>query len=189
MLNPDRVSLRCQNGHQYIYELTESSEVECQHNSCNLKINSSRVLRGDHPYIIWVSQDFETVTNSVKTITVIPLTSQTTFLGLPTTYPINPTSKNNLKKKSYVLVHQIITIDINCLKKANGDWLERIGQLGKDDKEATEKRLKFYLNLSNKPDDDWFKQNASPELLVKIFDYLPDEDKEKSISTLLDKIS
>lgn len=189
MLNPYRVSLRCHNGHQYIYELTEPSEVECKHESCGLTINSSRVLRGNHPYVIWVSEDFEAVTKSLKTITVIPLTSQTTFSGLPTTYPLNPNSKNNLEKKSYVLVHQIITIDINCLKKSNGDWLERIGQLGKDDKEAIEKRLNFYLNLSNIPDDDWLKQNASPELLVKIFDYLPDEDKEKSISTLLDKIS
>ena len=30
MVNPSRVSLSCRNGHQYLYDLPEPSEVECK---------------------------------------------------------------------------------------------------------------------------------------------------------------
>lgn len=56
-------------------------------------------------------------------------------MGLPTTYPIKPTTQNGLHKHSYALIHQIITIDVNCLKEKDGKWKERIGQLTKKDKE------------------------------------------------------
>lgn len=189
MLNPYRVSLQCRNGHTYIYELTEPGEVECKKDSCNLIINSNRVLRGNHPYIIWVNPQFQDDSNYVKTFTVIPLTSQATFVGLSTTYPINKTTNNGLNVKSYALIHQILTIDGNCLKDKNGDWLKRIGQLHKNDKQQIEKRLKYYLNLNNEPDEDWFKKNASPELLEKVFDNLSKENKEKSLEYLLNKLS
>jgi len=56
-INPYRVSLRCKLGHVHIYNLDEPGEVECQ--SCKENINSSRVFRGTHPYIIWTSDQFQ----------------------------------------------------------------------------------------------------------------------------------
>ncbi|MBD2513343.1 type II toxin-antitoxin system PemK/MazF family toxin, partial [Nostoc muscorum FACHB-395] len=113
-INPYRVSLRCKLGHVHIYNLDEPGEVECQ--TCTENINSSRVFRGIHPYIIWTSDQFQDESGYIATFCVIPLTSQGTFNGLPTTYPINSTSRNGLDKSSYALVHQICTVDANCFK-------------------------------------------------------------------------
>ena len=189
MIDPYRVSLRCKTGHTHIYDLTEPGEVECQTASCSLTINSSHVFRGAHPHIIWTSEEFETETNySVKTFITIPLTSKMTFAGLPTTYPMVNNSKNGLTDKSYALVHQICTVDGNCFKKPNGDWLERMGQLQIKDKDKIEERLKYSLGLSNEPTDDWFQQNASPELLKKIYGYIPNPFKIKALEDLIDGV-
>ncbi len=188
MINPYRVSLRCKMGHIHLYDLIEPGEVECQTNSCSLVINSSHVFRGAHPHIIWTSDEFETETNhSVKTFTTIPLTSKTTFTGLSTTYPIVSNSKNGLSAKSYALVNQISTIDSNCFKKADGSWLERMGQLESRDKTEIDQRLKFSLQLSSTITDDWLR-NMTPELFKKAYGHLPDDLKMKALEDLIDGV-
>jgi hypothetical protein len=57
-INPYRVSLTCRSRHTYFYNLTEPGEVQCQYSSCSEIVNSSRILRGEHPYIIWESDQF-----------------------------------------------------------------------------------------------------------------------------------
>ncbi len=185
-INPYRVSLRCKLGHVHIYNLNEPGEVECQ--TCTENINSSRVFRGIHPYIIWTSDQFQDESGYIATFSVIPLTSQATFNGLPTTYPINSTSRNGLDKSSYALVHQICTVDANCFKDSSANWLERIGQLDKADREAVEERLKYFLNIQENASEDWFAQNASPELLKKVFDYLPEHTKDLAIEELINNL-
>ena len=186
-INPYRVSLRCKLGHVHIYNLDEPGEVECQ--TCKENINSSRVFRGTHPYIIWTSDQFQDESGYIATFSVIPLTSQTTFHGLPTTYPINRTARNGLDKNSYVLVHQICTVDANSFKDSSENWLNRIGQLDKPDKEAIEERLKYFLNIQDNPSEDWFAQNASPEIVKKVFDYLSEEDKSSVIEELINNLN
>jgi mRNA interferase MazF len=188
LVNPNRVSLRCKKGHSHIYDLNEPGNIECKTVNCSLEINSSRVLRGEHPYIIWTGDRFQDESQYLQTFTVIPLTSQETYKGLPTVYPINSTSRNNLAKNSLALVHQICTVDANCFKDSQGNWFDRIGQLDKADKEAIEERLKYFLNLEDNPSDDWLMKNASVELLQKVFGYLPDETKSSAIETLINDI-
>lgn len=186
-INPYRVSLRCKLGHTHIYTLDEPGEISCKTVSCTQVINSSRVFRGEHPYIIWTSDKFADDLNYVDTFTVIPLTSSTRERdkGLPTAYPINPTSKNGLDQQSFALIHQICTVDANCFK-ARENWLKRIGQIERFDKEAIEERLKYFLNLQENPSDDWFAKNASPELFKKVFNYLPEDSKQSVIEELID---
>jgi mRNA-degrading endonuclease toxin of MazEF toxin-antitoxin module len=152
-------------------------------------INSSRVFRGKHPYIVWTSDEFQDESTYIQTLTLIPLTSQETSKGLPTVYPINSTTTNGLDKNSFALVHQICTVDANCFKDSQGDWLKRVGQLNQADKEAIEERLKYFLNLGDNPGEDWFIKNASPELLQKVFNHLPDETtKSMAIEKLIDDL-
>ncbi|MDB9311693.1 type II toxin-antitoxin system PemK/MazF family toxin [Spirulina sp. CS-785/01] len=185
-INPYRVSLRCRSGHQYFYDLSEPRELTCQHSGCNLVINSSRVFWGDHPYIIWENNKFQDEENYIETFTAIPLTSKTTYAGLSTAYPITKTARNGLEKTSYALVHQICTVDGTCFKDSQGDWLVRIGQLSKDDKLKIEETLIYYLNINREPTEDWFRENASPKLLKKVFDLLPEDDREGDLKNLLD---
>lgn len=185
-INPYRVSLRCRSGHQYSYDLVEPGELMCKHPGCSLEINSSRVWRGYHPYIIWENDEFQDKERYIQTFTAIPLTSKTTYTGLSTVYPITKTKQNGLDKTSYALVHQICPIDGNCFKDSQGDWLDRIGQLSKDDKTEIEETLVYYFNLNHEPKEDWFRENASPELLKKVFGFLPNDDKERGLSDLLD---
>ncbi len=84
-INPYRVSLRCRVGHTHIYDLDEPGEVQCQTISCTENINSSRVFRGTHPYVVWTGDEFQDESGYIATFSVIPLTSQTTSNGLPTT--------------------------------------------------------------------------------------------------------
>ena len=188
MINPYRVFLKCRSGHQHIYNLDEPKEIECKTDSCSLVINSSRVFRGTHPYIIWTNDRFNDEFDYIQTFTVIPLTSQTTSLGLPTTYPITNTARNGLDKKSYALVHQICTVDGNCFKDVSGNWQNRCGQLEANDKSGIENRLKYFLGFDNTPDDDWFRNNAAPELIQMIFNYLPNEKKQETMEILLDDL-
>ena len=186
-INPYRVSLSCHFRHIHIYELNEPGEVECK--TCKDTINSSRVLRGEHPHIIWTSDEFQDKSGYIATFSAIPLTSQTTYTGLITTYPINPTQKNGLDKKSYALVHQPCTVDANCFKDLAGNWLERKGQLEKADKDAIDERLKFYLGLTDNPSGDWWAKNASIELLKKVYYFLPNKDiKSQAIEELINDL-
>ncbi|MHC5917929.1 MAG: type II toxin-antitoxin system PemK/MazF family toxin, partial [Nostoc sp.] len=66
--------------------------------------------------------------------------------------------------------------------------LDRIGQLDKPDKDAVEERLKYFLNIQENPSEDWFAQNASPELLKKVFDYLPENTKNLVIEELINNL-
>jgi mRNA interferase MazF len=182
-INPYRLSLSCKLGHTHIYNLNEPSEISCKTTSCTQIINSSRLFRGEHPYIIWTHDDFEDGYNYIKTFTAIPLTSSTRERdkGLPTAYPINATSRNGLDRQSFALVHYICTVDASCFKDTKGDWLGRIGQVDKSDKEAIEERLKYFLNIQENPSDDWFTNNASPELLKKVFNYLSEDIKQSAL--------
>jgi mRNA-degrading endonuclease toxin of MazEF toxin-antitoxin module len=188
LINPYRLSLRCRRGHQYFYDLEAPGELTCKRSGCNLLINSSRVLRGEHPYLIWTSDQFQDEENYIQTFTAIPLTSQTTFAGLSTTYPITKTKQNGLEKTSYALVHQICTVDGNCFKDSQGNWLVRMGQLSKDDKEEIEETLIYYLNINTDPNEDWLRDNASPELVKQIFGFLQEEQKESNLNDLLDEM-
>jgi mRNA interferase MazF len=189
-INPYRLSLRCKLGHYHIYHLDKPGEIYCKTNFCMQIINSSRVFRGEHPYIIWTCDKFQDDSNYIDTFTLIPLTSskQERDKGLPTAYPINATVRNGLDKQSFALVHQICTVDANCFKDAKGDWLNRIGQIDKPDKEAIEERLKYFLNIQENPSDDWFVKNASPELLKKVFDNLSEDSKKSAIEALIDHL-
>ncbi|MCY7331871.1 MAG: type II toxin-antitoxin system PemK/MazF family toxin [Pseudanabaena sp. CAN_BIN31] len=186
MINPYRVSLACHRGHQYFYDLTEPSEVNCKHSDCDQLINSSRVFRGVHPYIIWSSDEFQDDANYITTFTVIPLTSQTTFAGLPTVYPIAKTSGNGLLANSYALVHQISTVDGNCFKDSMGNWSIRMGKVSLSDKSEINQTLAYFLNIPTEPNDDWFRKNVSVNLIQKVYGYLSSAEKKKLLETLLD---
>ena len=189
LVNAQKVSLRCQHNHNHIYDLSKPGKIECKTVDCRLTVNSSRVFRGEHHYLIWTSDQFQDDSECLQPFTVIPLTFQETCKGLPTAYPINSTSKNGLDQNSLALVHQICTVDANCFKDSQGNWFERVGQVDKGDKESIEERLKYFLNLEDDSSDDWLMNNVSVEVLEKVFDYLPNEIKknialEKVISDL-----
>ena len=189
-INPHSVSLQCRSGHIHLYELKEPGEfVNCKQTSCTLEINSSRVFRGYHPYIIWTGDQFQNESSYIQTFTVIPLTSKETYKGLPTTYPVNSTSKNGLEKTSYALVHQICTVEANCFKDSEGNWLQRIGQLGKEDRTSIQERLKYFLGIKDVISEDWLANNSSPELVEKILDYLPEDTRILIIEKLIDNLN
>lgn len=187
-INPHRVALRCGNGHKYIYNMTAPREMECKHKGCNSTVNPSRVFRGEHPYIVWINPKFHDTYGAVEVLTAIPLTTSEREKGLPTTYPVKPTRENGLTEDGYALVHQITTIDANCFKDKNGNWKRRTGQLGKHDKDMIEERLRYYLDISENPSDDWFLENANLNLLQKIFFLLPAEEREEAIESLINEI-
>jgi len=155
-----------------MYNLDKLGEICCKTNSCKQIIDFSRVIYGEHPYIIWMSDKFPTDFNYLDTLTVIPLTSNTREKdkGLPTAYPINATARNGLSEQYFALTHQICNVDDNCFKDAKGDWLNRIGQIDKPDKEAVEERLKYFLDIQENPNEDWFLKTAYPELFKKVFE-------------------
>lgn len=93
-----------------------------------------------------------------------------------------------MDRKSYALVHQICTVDSRCFKDSSDDWLQRGGQLDLKDKDEITKRLKFFLGFDSSPDEDWFKQNASPELVQKIYGFLSDAEKNSLLESLLDDL-
>jgi len=186
MINPYRVSLTCKAKHTHIYTLDGPGEILCRTETCSLTINSSHVFRGAHPYVIWTNDQLQHDSGYIKTFIAIPLTSKTTFAGLPTTYPITKTAKNGLTEKSYALVHQICTVDAACFKDKDDCWIERIGQLDQKDKDGIEERLKYALNINETPSEDWFKKNTSPELIQRLYSYLPASIQERTLEDLLD---
>lgn len=175
LINPQRVFLSCKLGHVHFYDLEKPEELHCKTLSCNLTPDVSQIFREEHPYAFWEQSKFKSESDHIQTFTAIPLTFQNTYTGLPTTYPINPTSRNSLEQKLYALTHQIITIDINYLKDLDGNWITRIGQIDKHDKQAIEERLDYALDIEDNPSAYWFINHASPELLRKVFPYLPQD--------------
>ena len=182
MVNPGRVVLKCKLGHEHIYDISGPQELNCSHSSCILKINSSRVMRGEHPYIIWSDYSY----GKFHLYHAIPLTSKDTFRGLPTAYPIKKNSRNGLTCNSLALVHQLTTIDVESFKKSNGDWMHRFGVINSDEKRDLEDRLRLALKLPNDPSEDWFARNASPELLEKVFMHIDPSQREETILRLTD---
>lgn len=116
------------------------------------------------------------------------MTSKDTFRGLPTAYPIRKNAKNSLSKNSLALVHQLTMVDSECFKYGNGHWMQRMGAISQNERVEIEFRLKYALNLSENPSDDWFSQNASPELLEKVFLGLDKKQQEDALSGLLDSL-
>ncbi|WP_236104018.1 hypothetical protein [Sphaerospermopsis reniformis] len=49
--------------------------------------------------------------------------------------------------------------------------------------------LKYFLNIQDNPSEDWFAQNASPEIVKKVFDYLSEEDKSSVIEELINNLN
>lgn len=184
-VDPSRVSLTCRNGHSRIYELSEHEEIDCKISGCGSQINSSHVTRGKHPYIVWTSNQYMDGINRIPTLVAVPLSSQTTFAGLPDVYPINKTAQNSLTFKSYALVHQVRVIDARCFKDHKGDWVQRIGQLSTQDRSGIEERLKYLLGISSKPSEDWFRQNTTPELIQRIYGHLTAEEKNALLENLI----
>ena len=184
-IDPKFVYLKCKDDHEHHYDISSKDSIECKEHDCYLTINSSQIMRGEHPYIVWSNFYKPPLINLYY---VIPLTSQDTFNGLPTTYAIKPSKDNNLTKKGYALIHQLTTVDAACFKDINGDWIERRGKIDKDQKEDIKKRLINLLNLPSEPNDDWLKNNASPELIKKISIYLTSEELKETTEFLVDKI-
>jgi mRNA interferase MazF len=193
MINPYRVFLTCRNGHKHFHDLGEPDEINCPTIGCHETINPSKIFRGVHPYIIWTSNEFLDDLNKYPVFTAIPLTSQKdtpkAYELLPTTYDIKNTSQNGLTYKSYALIHQITTIDGNCFKDSNGNWLKKKGTLSAKDKRRIEERLIYLLGISETPSDDWFRDNTSPELVKKVFDFLPESQKQETLDNLIDDFS
>jgi hypothetical protein len=57
------------------------------------------------------------------------------------------------------------------------------GKLG-DNGHNTNAQAKLDVEIN----EDWLKENATPELLQKIYDYLPDAEKKKATEVLLESI-
>jgi hypothetical protein len=79
-------------------------------------------------------------------------------------------------------------IDPECFKDDNGNWMVRLGVINSDEKKDLEDRLKLALSLSNEPNEDWFTQNASPELLKKVFMLIDPSQRDEAILQLIDNI-
>lgn len=184
MLDPKQVILTCSSGHTHVYDISGPEELNCSHSSCTSKLNSSRVMRGVHPYIVWSDYTY----GKLSLYHAIPLTSKDTFRGLPVSYPIKANPRNGLTCTSLALIHQLTTVDVGCFKDANGSWMKRLGVISADEKKGLEDRLRLALNLPNCPDEDWFVQNTSPELLEKVFMGIEPVHREEALSRLIDKL-
>ena len=85
-------------------------------------------------------------------------------------------------------MHNIFTVDANCLKDDKSDWLNRIGQLDKSDKQAIEERLKYFLDIQENPRDDWFINNTSLEILREVFDNLAVDNQYSALVDFIDDV-
>lgn len=184
MINPRRVVLKCSLGHERIYDISGPEELNCFSSLCTKKINSSRVMRGTHLHIVWSEYNY----GKFHLYHAIPLTSKDTFRGLPTAYPIKANPRNGLSCNSLALVHQLTPIDLECFKGADSDWMKRTGVINADERSDIEERLRLALNLQNYPSEEWFTQNASLELLEKVFMLIAPSQQEDGISRLMDKL-
>ncbi len=186
MINPTQTLRSCKKGHNYLYDHTPDYE-ECKHKDCSLNVNPSRVHRGTHPYIVWQFEGF-TEKYETETVWAIPMTSQDTFSGLPTSFPIRPNKKNGLTKLSHALVHQITTVDLSCFRDIDpanprkSVWKPRIGQLAKGDKKEINDRIH---TLSGTEADDWF--TPSIEAVESWLDTLPEDERLEYVERLFAK--
>ncbi len=189
-INPYRVFLRCKLGHIHFYNLEKSDNISCKTADCRQIINYNMVFRREQLYIIWESDKFKNGINYIDTFTAIPLTFSIleNNKGLPTAYPINPTKRNGFDKQSFALVHHIFTVDANCFKDDSGDWITRIGQIDKTDKQAIEERLKYFVDIQANPSDDWFVKNVSPDILNQVFDNLSADNQYSALEELIDDV-
>ncbi|MEO0934713.1 MAG: type II toxin-antitoxin system PemK/MazF family toxin, partial [Cyanobacteria bacterium J06641_2] len=80
------------------------------------------------------------------------------------------------------------TVDGNCLKNDKNDWLNRIGQLDKPDKQAIEERLKYFSDIQQNPKDDWFIKNTSLEILREVFDNLAVDNQYSALVDFIDDV-
>ena len=190
LINPYRVFLRCLLGHVHIYSLDKTDNIYCKTASCRQIINYSKKFRGEQPYIIWKSDKLKNGLNDINTFTAIPLLFdiREEDKGLPTVYPINPTNRNGFEKQSFAFTHEIFTVDAKCFKNAKGDWLNRIGQIDKPDKQAIEERLKYFLDIQENPSGDWFIQNTSLEILREVFDNLSLDNQYSALVDFIDDV-
>lgn len=194
LINPDRVFLRCLLGHVHIYNLNKNLEktdsISCKTAYCKQIIHYNKLFRREQPYIIWTSDKFQNGLNYIDTFTIIPLNFdiQEIYKGLPMIYPINATKSNGFEKQSFALTHQIFTVDANCFKDDKGDWLNRIGQIDKSEKQAIEERLKYFSDIQANPNDDWFIQNTSLEVLREIFDNLAVDNQYSALVDFIDDV-
>lgn len=62
--------------------------------------------------------------------------------------------------------------------------MRRTGQLDKQDKAEINTRLKYVLGLDSSPNEDWFRQNATPALVQKIYGHLTKAEKEATLESL-----
>jgi mRNA interferase MazF len=185
MVDPNRLVLACQMGHRHSYDILTSTATKCAEPSCSERIQITKIMAGRHPHLIWTSLEYG---DNFHLYYAIPLTSQTTFAGLPTAIPIRKDSGNGLDKDSFALIHQITPINSECFKDIQGQWIERKGRLSKQYLERLEEQLKRFLMISMGMDDNWFKQNASIELCQIIFGNLSFADQEEFLKWGLDKI-
>jgi mRNA interferase MazF len=185
MVDPDRLVLTCQMGHRHSYDILGGTTTRCAEPSCTESIQTTKIMAGRHPHLIWTSLEYG---NNFHLYYAIPLTSQNTFTGLPTAIPIRSDSGNGLAKDSFALIHQITPINSECFRDSQGQWIERTGRLSPKYMERLEEQLKRFLMISMGMDDNWFKQNASIELCQIIFGNLSFADQEEFLKWGLDKI-
>lgn len=181
MINPRNVVLSCKSHHRQVYLLPDSDFVACRHPGCNHRINSSHITRGTHPYVYWACEE------QTGVVSVIPLTSQNTFVGIPSTSVIKSNERNGLSKDSLALIFQLTTINISCLKDTNGGWLKRMGGLTKKEKEAIQERLLYWI----RPEDagsDWFLSSASATDLERASLRLTPDERERLVNVLIDSL-
>ncbi|HAC64421.1 MAG TPA: hypothetical protein DCF68_12985 [Cyanothece sp. UBA12306] len=176
-LRSDRIFLNCKFGHVHLYDLNQNKELICQELSCNYRFNYLQIFREHGPHIVWkvnlIKDDF----NARDSLIVIPLTTREHEKGLPTVYPLNPTLKHGFEQKLFTLIHRIYEVDVHCLKDRDGNWLQRIGQLDKVDKEAITKRLKYCHLIQQDFGQDCIVKNSSPNTLKNMFIYLANDLK------------
>jgi mRNA interferase MazF len=185
MVDPNRLVLTCQIGHRHAYDLLGDTSISCAEPGCDWSIQKTKIMAGFHPYIIWTDLEYG---NNFHLYYAIPLTSKSTFEGLPTAIPIVRDIGNGLDKNSFALIHQITPINSECFRDIQGQWLERKGRLSTKQMKRLEEQLQRFWMISMSMDEDWFKKNASLELTQAIFTNLSVADREAFIEWGLGKI-
>lgn len=184
-IDPHQIVIECKAKHRNMHDLVGVLPTTCP--DCGQEINPCRVFRYRHPHIVWSSDELTQSLKSIETFVVIPMTSQERYTGLPSVYPITPSVKNGLKKKSYALTHQIYTVDANHFKDLLGGWRQREGQIDKKDKQGIGECIEYTLGCPP-PGEDWFRDNASREMLDLIWPNLSQTDREKFLSDKLEEL-
>lgn len=181
-INPTATVIRCR-GCGWIDKYDHTAvEQECTKADCNCFNNVSKVFRDYHPVVVLTPKHVFEDYKSLATATVVPLTSQETFAGLPTSYPLQRTKKNGLQKPGYVLCHNPLTVDLDAFKKRSGDkriWLQRIGTLTPEEMGEIDQRIAYINGIDEETmAKSWLNANISPDLLLSFFESLKPADKE-----------